>query len=187
MITLAVSAPSRVVSTLPLRWLACLLAASACVDPPHGAREREAPAATTAGPRRTATAPANGFGDGIAWQPLEAGLAAAKDSGDPMLLVVHASWCPKCKDLKAAFTDEELVALSDRFVMVNVDQDAVPRAAEFGPDGNYVPRVIVVDPASGRPDTSLVNERRNRTIYYYSPADDLVGTMKKALTRYGKT
>ena len=103
------------------------------------------------------------------------------------MLVVHASWCPKCKELKPAFGDRELVELSDRFIMVNVDQDAVPKSLEFAPDGSYVPRVLFVDPVSGQTDVELRNDRRTRTVYYYGPSDDLVGTMRKALSRHGQT
>ncbi len=169
--------------------LAVATVVAGCVDPPHASRERpreeDAPPAAT--PKRQATAPSNGFGDAIAWRGFDEGLAESKAQGLPMLLVVHASWCPKCKELKPKFAEQELVDLSERFVMVNVDQDEVPAANGFGPDGTYVPRVLVVKPDDGRPDAELVNERRSRTVYYYSPQDDLVGTMKKALSRYGKT
>jgi protein-disulfide reductase (glutathione) len=154
-----------------------------CVDAPAG-RGAEGDAEVS---RRTATAPANGFGDAIAWRSLEEGLSEAASDHRPLMLVVHASWCPKCKELKPAFGDRELVELSERFVMVNVDQDAVPKSLEFAPDGSYVPRVLFVDPASGQADVELRNDRRTRTVYYYGPSDDLVGTMKKALSRHDQT
>jgi protein-disulfide reductase (glutathione) len=154
-----------------------------CVEAPAGRGDR----GDATGPRRTATAPANGFGDAIAWRSLDDGLAEAASDHRPLMLVVHASWCPKCKDLKPAFSERELVELSDRFVMVNVDQDLVPKSLEFAPDGSYVPRVLFVDPDSGRTDEELRNDRRTRTVYYYAPSDDLVGTMKKALSRHGQT
>ena len=152
-----------------------------CMDAPAGPVGRDAPA------KRTATAPANGFGDAIAWRGLDEGLKEAATSHRPLMLVVHASWCPRCKELKPAFGERELVELSERFVMVNVDQDAVPQSLQFGPDGTYVPRVVFVDPESGRADPDLRNDRRTRTVYYYGPRDDLVGTMKKALSRHGET
>lgn len=156
--------------------------AAACVDAPSGptAGDQE----TT---RRRPSAPANGFGEAIAWRPLDDGLAEAAELHRPLMLVVHASWCPRCRELKPAFGEHELVELSERFVMVNVDQDVVPKSLEFAPDGSYVPRIIFVDPVSGRADEALRNDRRNRTVYYYGPRDDLVGTMKKALSRHGQT
>lgn len=157
------------------------LALVACIDAPTGPAERDA------APKRTASAPANGFGDAIAWRGLDEGLQEAARSHRPVMLVVHASWCPRCTELKPAFGERELVELSERFVMVNVDQDVVPASLEFAPDGTYVPRIVFVDPDSGRADPALRNDRRTRTVYYYGPRDDLVGTMKKALVRHGET
>jgi protein-disulfide reductase (glutathione) len=170
------------VSVLQAVVLAALTLGSGCVEAPTASRDRDA-----SEPRRTATAPANGFGDAIAWRGLDEGLAEAAADHRPLMLVVHASWCPKCKELKPAFAERELVELSERFVMVNVDQDLEPKSLEFAPDGSYVPRILFVDPASGQPDADLHNDRRSRTVYYYGPRDDLVATMKKALSRHAKS
>lgn len=162
------------------------LLAAACVDSPHGDRGPTGSKPGKASPdaeRRTASAPANGFGDAIAWRGLDEGLAEARQLARPLMLVVHASWCSQCRALKPEFGDDELESLSEKFVMVNVDQDQVPRALEFAPDGDYVPRIVFVDPESGRAVPELLNEQRSRTVYYYSSADDVVDTMKKALER----
>lgn len=173
-----------------IRWplaLAALLLGSACVDSPHGSNADDRPKAKSGepGPSQTATAPSNGFGEGIAWRGFEEGLKEAQDHGYPLMMVVHASWCSQCKALKPKFDDPALKELSHEFVMVNVDQDQVPKSQEFGPDGTYVPRVLFVDPKTLQADASLRNPDRNRTVYYYGPGDDIVGTMKKALTRHG--
>ncbi len=165
----------------------CLGPATACIDAPHadrGADGAKAAPTRAADQPRTATAPANGFGEQIAWRGLDEGLAEAAKLARPVMLVVHAKWCSQCKALKPKFAEPELRTLSEKFVMVNVDQDEVPRALEFAPDGTYVPRVLFIDPESGRADPGLSNENRGRTIYYYSPVDDLVDTMKKALERH---
>jgi protein-disulfide reductase (glutathione) len=162
--------------------LGLLASASSCVDVQPADRKQ----AHDGGPRQ-ATAPSNGYNDAIAWRALDEGLAEAKNLGRPLMLLVHASWCGKCKALKPSFADDDLAALSEQFVMVNVDQDHVPRSTEFAPDGTYVPRIVFLDPQSGRPDSSLLNENRNRYVYYYGPGDDLVGVMRKALDRYGRT
>ncbi len=154
-----------------------------CVDAPHSDAGSPRTKSTDAA-QRVASAPANGFGEQIAWRGFEEGLAEAAKLARPMMLVVHASWCGQCKALKPAFANPELHALSEQFVMVNVDQDQAPRALEFAPDGSYVPRVVFIDPSTGKADASLSNENRSRTIYYYSPGDDLVGAMKKALDRH---
>jgi len=178
-----VGPPNRLRRPIVTALLAVVVGTFGCVEAPAG----RGTGGEAAAPRRTATAPANGFGDAIAWRNLDEGLAEAASEHRPLMLVVHASWCPKCKELKPAFGERELVELSERFVMVNVDQDAVPKSLEFAPDGSYVPRVLFVDPASGHADVELRNDRRTRTVYYYGPRDDLVGTMKKALSRHGQT
>ncbi len=138
-------------------------------------------------PRRVATAPSHGFNDQIAWRGLDEGLAEAKAKGMPMMLLVHASWCGRCKELKPSFQQQELAALSERFVMVNADQDETPAVLSYGPDGSYIPRVLFFDPATGALDESLQNPGRDRFHYYYSSGDDLPGMMEKALARHGKS
>lgn len=137
-------------------------------------------------PARVASAPANGFGSAIAWRGLAEGLREAAAEHKPLMLVVHASWCPKCKDLKASFFDPSLVTASDRLVMVNVDQDDEPQSMLYSPDGTYVPRVVFLDP-NGQVDRQLRNQARDRFHYFYTPADDLVGMMKQAIARHGQS
>lgn len=132
---------------------------------------------------RTATADAHGFGENIPWEPLEGALAHAKQDGMPVMLVVHASWCSRCKELKPAFSNPELAALSQHFIMVNADQDLEPKVLEYAPDGEYIPRVVFLSP-EGIEDLTLTNEARQRHRYFYTPADDLLGVMRKALTRH---
>ncbi len=146
-----------------------------------------ADSATQPRAQRTATAPANGFGDAIPWEPFEAALPHAERDGMPVMLVVHASWCKRCKELKPKFFDDDIEALSQHFVMVNVDQDQEPKSLEFTPDGDYIPRVVFVDPRTGKPDPTLLNDRRNSHRYFYTPADDLAGVMRKALSRHERT
>jgi protein-disulfide reductase (glutathione) len=148
-------------------------AASAAADP------QIAPAA----PRRQASAPAHGYGDQIAWRGLDEGLAEAKSLGRPVMLVVHAAWCPRCRELKPRFSDPALVDASERFIMVNLDQDDEPQALRYGPDGQYVPRVLFLD-AQGKVDPALSNPSRSKYKYFYMPNDDLVGAMQRALDHH---
>ncbi len=140
-------------------------------------------ASTPAGPPRQATAPDHGFGNNIPWEPFDGALDHAKTKGMPVMLVVHASWCERCKDLKPAFSTEEIEDLAQRFVMVNVDQDAEPRALQFAPDGDYIPRVVFLSP-EGVEDLTVTNEARSRHRFFYTPGDDLAGVMRKALSRH---
>ena len=134
-------------------------------------------------------APANGWGDAIQWEQLDAGLAHAKAAGKPLMLVAHASWCRMCKALKPTFFDPTLAALSKRFVMVNVnvDHDPVSQRPPYIPDGKYIPRVMFVDPKTGNVDITLRNEGRSKDRYFYTRNDDLLAVMKKALSRYERT
>lgn len=135
---------------------------------------------------RAATAPANGYGDRIAWRGLDEGLRESAALGRPLMLVVHAAWCPRCKELKRRFFDPSLAAASERFVMVNIDQDAEPQGLRYGPDGQYIPRVLFLDP-QGQLDAGLSNPGRSRYKYFYTQHDDLVAVMQTALERHGKT
>lgn len=137
-------------------------------------------------PRRQATAPAHGYGDQIAWRGLDEGLAEARSLGRPLMLVVHASWCPRCRELKPRFSDPALVEASERFVMVNIDQDEEPQSLRYGPDGQYVPRILFLD-AQGQVDATLSNAGRKKYKYFYMPQDDLVGVMQQALARTAST
>ncbi len=137
-------------------------------------------------PEPQATAPSHGFGEAIAWRGLEEGLKEAAASGKGMMLLVHASWCSKCKQLKPSFFDPSLVAASRDLVMVNVDQDEEPQSMIYSPDGTYIPRVLFIGP-DGEIVSELKNGQRPRFHYFYTPADDLVGMMKQAAARYGRT
>ena len=181
----------------PVRWatILCALAglAAGCIEVDQG----PAPTASSASPTRTVDeapvpdtfepAPPNGFPEAIAWRSLDDGLRAMKEHGKPMMLVVHASWCPRCKELKPAFDRPEIAELSQRFAMVNVDQDEVPAALAYGPDGTYIPRVLFFDPTTGAVDTQLLNAGRTKFKYFYTPAEDLAAAMRGALARHDRT
>jgi hypothetical protein len=157
------------------------VATHGCMESPSAPNDRRAKES------RAATAPSNGFNDAIVWRGLDEGLAEAAKEHRPLMLVVHAAWCRSCKALKPSFGDASLVDLSHDFVMVNLDQDAEPRSLQFAPDGDYIPRVVFVDPKTAAPDLSIHNPRRANKRYYYGPGDDIVGAMKKALARHGET
>lgn len=168
-----------------------LVAAStlACVPPPnseadaasHNQREGE-----PSGPKRKATVPAEGWNDAIAWRGFDEGLSEAKRDQRPVMMVVHTSWCPKCRSLKEVFNDDpQIERLSEQFVMVHVDQDVNPAATLYAPDGQYIPRVLFLDP-NGKLDPELSNRGRpERFRYFYTPQEDLVATMREALDRHG--
>lgn len=189
--------PRRPLFVAAISSLSLLLSIGACVDPParegdhHDGDDAHADHEDDhefgpAGPKRQATIPADGWNDAIAWRGLEEGLKEAKTSGMPVMMVVHTEWCGNCQKLKTTFNaNAKLAQLSERFVMVHVDQDAHPEAALYGPDGKYIPRVMFLD-ANGNVDQDLQNpNRRNRYSYFYTPQEDLVATMRQALDQHG--
>jgi protein-disulfide reductase (glutathione) len=159
-----------------------------CIEMPRGAQERAAEREAGREPAAAspATAPSHGFGDGIAWRELDEGLGALA-RGEPMMLVVHASWCARCKELKPLFSRGEIAELSRKFVMVNVDQDEAPKVLGYAPDGSYIPRVLFFDPSTGAVDPEIKNPRRSRHLYYYGPRDDLAASMRRAIDRHEPT
>lgn len=174
--------PSRALFRTSLFFVLSLgCALPACVEPPD--RADAAPASTA--PKRKATIPADGWNDAIAWRGLDEGLAEAAKDQRPIMMVVHTSWCPKCRALKQLFNqDAQLERLSEQFVMIHVDQDITPAATLYSPDGQYIPRVMFLD-AQGKLDESLSNGARTRFRYFYSPEEDLVAVMREALERHG--
>jgi len=187
---------NRTAAALASSMAITLLWASACGDTgkprtqPQGgggasAASPGAPTGAAPAERRQATAPAHGYGDQIAWRGLDEGLAEAAKLGRPLMLVVHASWCPRCRELKQRFFDPALAETSDRFVMVNLDQDHSPEALRHGPDGQYIPRIMFFDP-QGRLDPELHNPRGGKFKYFYTPHDDLVAMMQQALDRHAQ-
>lgn len=91
-----------------------------------------------------AQSPKAGYNDGkLKWHTLGQGLEAARASGKPVMAVVQTSWCPACKEYRLRFFDERVVQMSDRFVLVMIDQDKDPAlAAKLNIDGDYVPRTL---------------------------------------------
>jgi protein-disulfide reductase (glutathione) len=83
----------------------------------------------------------------IAWLDKDAGLAEAKKTGKPVVMVFHAQWCPNCRQYRAVFQDPAVIEAAKGFVMILVDIDRHPETnAAYAPDGPYVPRTIFLDP-----------------------------------------
>ena len=160
--------------------LARLAPALACAAVLRCSAPEPTPEATPAPPVQRATAPHHGYGPAIAWRGFDVGFKDAAALGRPVMLLVHAAWCSRCKALRPIFSDPALVELSREFVMINVDQDLEPQVLRHGPDGTYIPRVLFFSPA-GELYTDVLNPTRQRYKYFYMPTDDLVGAMRRAL------
>ncbi len=120
----------------------------------------------------------------IGWKGFEEGLAAARDSSQPICLVYYTNWCPHCKNYARVFHDSEVVEKSKSFVMIRIDRDANPELSKrHSLDGEYIPRTFFLT-SVGELDPALTEERA-RFKYFYDendPASILAG-MDRALAK----
>lgn len=85
-------------------------------------------------------------GSEINWRDVRSGIYESSKTGQPVLMVFHASWCPSCKKYRKVFFDKRVVEASRGYVMILVDADADKMVnGAFAPDGTYVPRTIFLD------------------------------------------
>ncbi|MEZ4466068.1 MAG: thioredoxin family protein [bacterium] len=118
----------------------------------------------------------------MGWLDWEAGLARAQADKKPILLLVYADWCPRCRELTPVFSDPEVLALSKKLVMVRQNSDARPAFLEkFDSLGGYVPRLFFLTPdGSLRED---IGSGHPRYPYFYTPGqiDALKAAMRAAV------
>ncbi|XP_078391211.1 anterior gradient protein 3-like [Cetorhinus maximus] len=122
-----------------------------------------------------------GWGDDITWvQTYEEGLYKANKRNKPLMIIHHLEDCRHCVALKKNFAEnEEIQAMADKdFIMLNLMHETNDK--NLAPDGQYVPRIIFVDPSlTVRAD--IVGRYSNR-LYAYEPQDIqlLIENMKKS-------
>ena len=117
----------------------------------------------------------------INWRDARSGIYEATQTGKPVLMVFHATWCSACKKYRAVFSNAAIVAASKDFVMILVDADKDKEInGAFSPDGTYVPRTLFVD-TDGNVSTALVGKdpAYPHTIDTGKP-DELLALMLKA-------
>ncbi|XP_001373774.2 anterior gradient protein 3 [Monodelphis domestica] len=123
-----------------------------------------------------------GWGDDITWvQTYEEGLFQAKKSNKPLMVIHHLEDCQYCQALKKVFakSNEIQEMAQSSFVMLNLMHETTDK--NLSPDGQYVPRIMFVDPSlTVRAD---ITGRYSNRLYTYEPQDMLVliENMKKAL------
>ncbi|CAL1584134.1 unnamed protein product [Knipowitschia caucasica] len=124
---------------------------------------------------------ARGWGDQQIWaQTYEEGLYWSRSRNKPLMVIFHLEDCPHSKALKKIFADNNEIQkiLDEDFVVLNLVYETTDK--HLSPDGQYVPRVIFVDPSmTVRAD--IVGQYSNR-MYAYEPSDIklLLDNMKKA-------
>jgi len=124
-----------------------------------------------------------GFGDDVDWVSYEDGLKQAKESGKPLLVLLHASWCGACRALKPKIEKSaEFKELVKQFVAVNAQNDESPHdLPEYKIDGGYVPRIIFAN-SNGDLLRDYINREGNPQYkYFYSTAEPLLASMKQVL------
>jgi thioredoxin family protein len=121
---------------------------------------------------------------GIAWQPYDKGLAAAKADKKPVCLVVFTEWCPHCANYSKVFHDPKVIEKSKKFVMIHLDKDKNGDVTKnYAPDGEYIPRTLFLS-SDGKLDADL-HAPRDKYKYFYdesNPSSVLAG-MDAALAK----
>ncbi|CAN9504147.1 unnamed protein product [Ophioblennius macclurei] len=122
-----------------------------------------------------------GWGDQLIWaQTYEEGLYWSRSRNKPLMVLFHLEDCPHSQALKKVFVDNMEIQkiLDEDFVVLNLMYETTDK--HLSPDGQYVPRIIFVDPTmTVRAD--IVGRYSNR-MYAYEPNDVklLLANMKKA-------
>jgi protein-disulfide reductase (glutathione) len=116
-----------------------------------------------------------GFNSAIEWtSDLAAAIQRGKEETKPVFVLIHKTWCGACKRLKTVFADSaEILQKSKDFIMVNLEDDEEPAEEMYKPDGGYIPRIIMVDPASGEV-MPVHNEQGNPQYKYYYASEDQI-------------
>ncbi|XP_016072494.1 PREDICTED: anterior gradient protein 3 [Miniopterus natalensis] len=123
-----------------------------------------------------------GWGDDITWvQTYEEGLFHIQKSNKPLMVIHHLEDCQYCQALKKVFTQSEEIQemAKNNFIMLNLMHETTDK--NLSPDGQYVPRIMFVDPSlTVRAD---ITGRYSNRMYTYEPQDlpILIENMKKAL------
>lgn len=118
----------------------------------------------------------------INWRDIKSGVFEASQTGKPVVMVFHATWCSACKKFRSVFLDKGVIDAAKDFVMILIDGDAEKEVnSAFSPDGTYVPRTIFLD-AEGNIRSEFKGQgdpKYPHSIDVNSPAE-LLALMEKA-------
>ncbi|VDO76308.1 unnamed protein product [Haemonchus placei] len=89
--------------------------------------------------------------------------------------------------LKREFTTApkmpELIELSEKFVMVNVEDDDEPEDDKYAPDGGYIPRILFLD-TDGEPLKTNNQAKYKNNKYFYPLVPQVLDGMQRALDEF---
>ncbi|KAM7372703.1 hypothetical protein PAMP_007606 [Pampus punctatissimus] len=122
-----------------------------------------------------------GWGDQLIWaQTYEEALYWSRSRNKPLMVLFHLEDCPHSKALKKVFSEDNEIqrVLDEDFIILNLMYETTDK--HLSPDGQYVPRIIFVDPTmTVRAD---ITGRYANRMYAYEPNDLklLMSNMQKA-------
>ncbi|XP_029919746.1 anterior gradient protein 2 homolog [Myripristis murdjan] len=122
-----------------------------------------------------------GWGDQLIWaQTYEEALFWARSKNKPLMVIFHLEDCPHSAAMKKVVSEDKEIQriLDEDFVVLNLVYETTDK--HLSPDGQYVPRIIFVDPSmTVRAD---ITGRYSNRMYAYEPTDVklLLANMEKA-------
>ncbi|KAM6900059.1 anterior gradient protein 2 homolog [Xenentodon cancila] len=131
--------------------------------------------------RRVPQTLSRGWGDQLIWaQTYEEGLYWSRSRSKPLMVLFHLEDCPHSQALKKVFSEDDKVQklLDEDFIVLNLMYETTDK--HLSPDGQYVPRILFVDPSmTVRAD---INGRYGNRMYTYETGDMalLLSNMQKA-------
>lgn len=116
------------------------------------------------------------------WLSYSQGLALAKQNHKPILLMVYADWCSKCRALVPVFERSDVRELVGKMVAVRQDQDdPAPWLSELAAGDNYVPRIIFLN-SDGTPIRQVTSGHPRYPFFYMADRPEaLLSSLKQAL------
>ncbi|XP_019506155.1 PREDICTED: anterior gradient protein 3 isoform X1 [Hipposideros armiger] len=122
-----------------------------------------------------------GWGDDITWvQTYEEGLFHTQKSNKPLMVIHHLEDCQYCQALKEVFAQNKEIQemAQNNFIMLNLMHETTDK--NLSPDGQYVPRIMFVDPSlTVRAD--IIGRYANR-LYTYEPQDLPISSSQRRTT-----